>query len=88
MLDNSRCQSSHVRQPAEPMKPVVDPAQWTGADLGATDDWQYSLTTAEIDDIDKAVAAVQARGMEIKDITIKLLQNLDIFYFTHSMPHS
>ena len=69
MLDNSMCQSSHVRQPAEPMKPVVDPAQWTGADLGATDDWQYSLTTAEIDDIDKAVAAVQARGMEIKDIT-------------------
>ncbi len=58
-----------ARRPAQAMKPLIDPADWTGADLAASDDWKYLLTDAEITEIDAAVAHVEARGIEIRDIT-------------------
>ncbi len=58
-----------TRQPAEPMKPLIDPADWSGADLAASDDWKYVLTSTEIAEIDAAIAGIKARGIEIKDIT-------------------
>lgn len=58
-----------ARQPAQPMEPLIDPADWTGADLAAGDDWKYILTDAEIAELDAALAGVEARGLEIKDIT-------------------
>ena len=60
-----------VRLPAEPMQPVTDPADWTGADLERKKDWQFALTDAEIAEIDAAVADVRARGLDIKDITLE-----------------
>lgn len=69
MLDTPVNCSLPVRQSAEPMKPVIDPAEWTGADLAANDDWTYILTAKEIAEIDAALAGVEARGLEIKDIT-------------------
>lgn len=59
-----------VRLPAEPLKPVIDPADWTGAQLTAADGWQFDLTETEIAEIDAAVAAVRERGLDIKDITL------------------
>jgi len=58
-----------VREPAEPMKPVVDPAAWTGADLTRRTDWRFALTPAEIAELDAAVARVRDRGLDIQNIT-------------------
>ncbi len=69
MPDDSILKTLPVRAPAEPMKPLVDPAVWTAADLAAGGDWKYILTDEEIAEIDTALAAVEAAGLEIKDIT-------------------
>jgi TfdA family taurine catabolism dioxygenase TauD len=69
MPDDIAFHDMPTRAPAEPMKPVIDPADWTGRDLEASDDWKFVLTGAEIAEIDAAVAGVEARGIEIKDIT-------------------
>ncbi|MEE8517168.1 MAG: TauD/TfdA family dioxygenase, partial [Alphaproteobacteria bacterium] len=58
-----------LRRPAEPMKPVVDPAGWTGAELKASDDWVFRLDAGDIAEIDAAADAVEARGLDIKDIS-------------------
>jgi len=57
-----------VREPALPMRPLVDPAGWTAADLAANDDWVYGLSQTELDELAAAVADVEARGLDIKDI--------------------
>ncbi len=57
------------RQPAQPMKPVVDPAGWTGAELGASDEWVFRLGNDDIAELDAAADGVEERGLEIKDIT-------------------
>lgn len=62
--------SRHVRQPAVPMKEVIDPADWRGADLEADRSWEFWLTEAEIAEIDAAVGGVTARGLDIQDIAI------------------
>lgn len=57
------------REPAAPMKPLVDPAGWTAADLAASDDWIYELSDAERDDLRDAVARIEKQGRAILDIT-------------------
>lgn len=57
------------RQPATPLKPLVDPAHWTGEDLKRDTSWSFPLTPSEIAELDAAVAGVKAKGMDIKDIT-------------------
>ena len=59
MLDDSR-QPSASRTPAEPGKPVTDPAVWTGQGMAARDDWIYTLggdDIAALGDIAKQVRA-------------------------------
>lgn len=58
-----------IRKPAEPMQPLVDPAGWTADELAASDDWIYELSTAEKEDIRKAVARIEQQGLAILDIT-------------------
>ncbi len=58
-----------TRAPAEPGKPVVDPAGWTKEELAARDDWIHELSAAEIADLDAAVADVLAGGKALKDLT-------------------
>lgn len=60
---------SRLRRPAEPMKPVVDPADWTGAELGASDEWVFRLNADDIAEIDAAADGIERRGLDIKDIT-------------------
>ena len=69
MLNKSVRDALPARLPAELMKPVVDPSEWTGADLAASDDWKFVLTAGEIAELDAAVAGVEVRGLQIKDIT-------------------
>jgi len=57
-----------VREPATAMQPLVDPAGWTRDQLAASDDWVYALSEAELGELARAVADVEARGLDIKDI--------------------
>jgi hypothetical protein len=70
MPNESRIATQSRYVPAEPMKPVIDAAGWTGEELHRTDDWRFALTAAEIAELDAAVAGVKQRGLDIKDITL------------------
>lgn len=61
--------TDRYREPAELMKSVVDPAGWYPADFADSDKWMYRLSPAEIAEIHEAVAGIEARGMDIKDVT-------------------
>lgn len=58
-----------VRQPAVRGQTVVDPAGWYAEDMLKRTDWIYTLSDREIADLLDAVAAIEARGIDIKDIT-------------------
>jgi hypothetical protein len=58
-----------TRVPAVAGQKVIDPATWTGAALKRSDDWIYRLSEAEVADVDQAVRGVEARGLDIMDIT-------------------
>ena len=50
--------------------PLIEgPAVWTGADMGKREaEWTYRLSPAEVAELETAVRAVQARGIDIADI--------------------
>src|SRR5882724_10750949 len=58
--------------PAErlPGRPLInDPSAWIGADMREREaEWSYRLSPSEIAEIEMAVRAVQASGLEIADI--------------------
>lgn len=56
------------RVPAQPMRSVVDPADWTAADLGPVEGWSYRLTERDIDELTNAVATVRRKGVALTDI--------------------
>ena len=61
--------SRPARRVARPLEPVIDPAGWTRDEVAASDDWQFPMSDAEIAELDGAVAAVEARGIPIAEIT-------------------
>ena len=61
--------ADRVREPAIPMQPLVDPAGWRAEDLAANDEWIYELSAEEAGELRQAVAAVQAKGLDILDVT-------------------
>jgi len=69
MSENTWRPSARVREPAELMKPVVDPAGWYPADFNGNEDWVYRLSDAEIAELHDAVARVEARGMALMEIS-------------------
>ncbi|MHA1108227.1 MAG: TauD/TfdA family dioxygenase [Alphaproteobacteria bacterium] len=58
-----------ARQSAIAGQPVIDPADWIGADMERSGEYIYHLSEAEIADIDQAIRGVAARGLDIMDIT-------------------
>jgi hypothetical protein len=50
------------------LQPVEDPANWTRAQMAATDSWIYQLTRGELSELDDLVAAFEADELEIIDI--------------------
>lgn len=56
------------RMPAEPMKPVIDPAGWRAADMRTSDRWIRTFGPEQIAEVRAAVAAIERRGMAIVDI--------------------
>lgn len=69
MTQNRWTRSTNRREPAELGRKLVDPADWYPDDVAGSETWMYRLSAAEIADIDAAVAGVEARGQDIKDIT-------------------
>ncbi len=61
--------TSPNREPAEPMRPVVDPAAWTPAELERDQSWTYTLSNEDIGELEAAVDSCLQRGIELKDIT-------------------
>lgn len=56
------------RQPAQPLKAVVDPACWTKSDFAGSADWEYRLREAEIADLDRAVAEIERGEIPLSDV--------------------
>jgi hypothetical protein len=49
--------------------PIAGPSAWIGADMRTREaEWSYRLSPAEIAEVEAALAAVQARGLDIADI--------------------
>lgn len=57
------------REPAELMKPLVDPAGWHPRDLRGTDMWIYRLSEDEVAEVLAAVAFMESQGIALKDAT-------------------
>lgn len=53
---------------ARPMQQVVDPADWTGKDLGDVSRWSYALTDADRAELKEAVAAFRKTGQRIEEV--------------------
>ena len=66
-----QAEATATRSPMAPLAPVDDPAAWTKESLGATDAWIYPLSPAEVAELDAAVAAIEARGLDIIDIGLE-----------------
>lgn len=56
---------AHERVPREP---VGGPAAWRGAELARRDDWIVRLDPAAIEELDRARAAVRARGLALAQV--------------------
>lgn len=52
-------------RPAEPLKPLIDPAGWEAAEIQATEDWVYRFSEHEIDEIMDAVEKLDASGADL-----------------------
>ena len=65
---NTWSRTKILREPARPMRPVVDPAGWYAEEFRDADHWIYRLSDAEVAELDAAVAGVEQRGLDIKDV--------------------
>jgi hypothetical protein len=63
MTPNRWSRSSGRREPAELLKPVVDPAAWYPAEMANSECWIYRLSNAENDEIEAAVRAAESRDI-------------------------
>jgi hypothetical protein len=57
--------ATKLRQPAEPLKPLIDPAGWNAADLKASEDWVYRFPEHEIAEIMDAAKKMASGGKDL-----------------------
>lgn len=57
--------ATKLRQPASPLKPVIDPAGWESGALAAGEDWVYRFPESEIAEIMDAAEALEYSGREL-----------------------
>ncbi|MET0487082.1 MAG: TauD/TfdA family dioxygenase [Candidatus Rokuibacteriota bacterium] len=50
-------------------QPIPGRVAWRGEDLAASSDWIRMVTTAEVDELDRALRAVQRRGLAWRELT-------------------
>ncbi len=68
MATNTWKRRKSAREPGELGKKLIDPADWRADDISGSEEWIYRLSAAEIAEIEAAVAAIEARGLDIMDI--------------------
>ncbi len=56
------------REPAVPLRPIVDPAGWEPEELLAADDWSYRFSDDDVAEIAEAVEAVRRAGVALVDL--------------------
>jgi len=61
----------HKRLPAKAMEPVVDPAGWTAETLGAVEDFSYSMTEQDIDDLVAGIAALRRHNIALEEVAVE-----------------
>lgn len=69
MTENTWRTGSRHREPAELMKPIVDPAAWHPDDFAGSEEWVYRLNGREIAEILDAVERIQGSGLQMIDVT-------------------
>jgi hypothetical protein len=57
-----------ARQPAERLKPVIDPAGWTKDEILSSTDWIHVLGDREIADLDRAVADIETHQIPLAEV--------------------
>ena len=57
--------ATRLRQPAKPLKPVIDPAGWDGAEIAAGENWVYRFAEHEIAEIMDAAAKLESSGKDL-----------------------
>lgn len=67
-IKNTWTRSRKDREPAQPLKRLIDPADWLPEEYRNSEQWIYHLSETEITEIYAAVSGVEARGQDIKDI--------------------
>jgi hypothetical protein len=56
------------RLPAQPMRPVVDPAGWSPEALRDVSDWSYKITQSDVSELKDGIADVRRRGVPIVEV--------------------
>ena len=69
MSSQARDQNVANREPAVPLQPVVDPADWRAPDLAASRAFLFELTEDHIEELDQAIQAVESAGLTLMQIT-------------------
>jgi hypothetical protein len=54
--------------PLMPDGPLTGPSAWRASDMQRDTNWQYTLSSAEVQELDDAMRATMAQGLEIIDI--------------------
>jgi hypothetical protein len=67
-MSNFRTYHLSVRQPAVPMRPVIDPAAWTPDSLGPVEDWAYGISKDDEDELVAAVDEFRKRRLPLPDL--------------------
>lgn len=60
---------SREREEAVRLKPVVDPAAWTAANLAADQSWKHPLSDSDIAELDALIAKLEPRISDVLEIT-------------------
>ena len=75
--------NASARQPAEPGKPVIDPACWTGAEMSRRDDWIIEIDADEISALAAMAETVRGRiGGDANGLLSLAPEEFDLGAFT------
>ncbi len=62
---------NRMREPAEKLKPVIDPAAWDGTEMEMSESWVYRFSQDEINEILIAARAIVADGVDLTQVAKK-----------------
>jgi TfdA family taurine catabolism dioxygenase TauD len=66
---NTWTSSPCYREPAELMKPIIDPAGWSPETFKNNEEWMYRLSDSEIGEVIDAVDQVERKGTDLLNVS-------------------